>query len=759
MNCIVAFKHPRYFVLLFFLLVYNASFAQVKVKIVDAKNGAFLKNAIIQDSTGINFSPGDKNFFLLSGTGTYHVIAHGYEDYYFEVNNYRKNFQIALEPLKYTIEEVEIQGYSGKFEKAEKIPGAVSIRTGIGLDLNQSIDLSSIINTVPGVFMHSGTYGTNKIVMRGIGSRIPYNTSRVKAYLNNIPVTNGDGITILEDLEPAFINRVEVLSGPSASMYGASLGGVIKLFTGLQEPAPPAIILDHGAGSFGTIRNVVSFQQKKNTSGFHVGLHRTSSEGFRENNQLDRYGMIFNGNKRISDKSFLSPFLYVSHFYGEIPSSLDSLTFMINPENAAINWKTTNGHEEYDKWTAGLNYLLYLPFDLKLEMTLFGNSRNSDEIRPFNMLTENRKNLGSRIIISRNNEKSYSALGMEGSAERFNYQLHENIDGTGEWGKLTGDFTEKSNYLNFFIQHEYNLLNDLFLSGGMNMNFTRFDFKDLSNNIEDQSGLYKFDPVYSPRISARYEYLKNQNVYFLMSHGFSAPSLAETLTPEGLINPGIQPEKSWNYEMGFKGRVANDKSRYQLVMYQMNVTDLLVAERISEDAYVGRNAGSSRHRGFEISMDGHFLQSENTGEVSYLTSFNYNSFIFTDFTEKSITYNGNVIPGVPSHLFSAGIYYTHPLGLQGAVKWRNVGKMALNDENSVFTNPYHILDLKFGYNFELTRGILFNMEMDIKNLTNEHYASMIVVNAPSFGGSAPRYYYPGMPLNYYIHAKITYTLQ
>ena len=37
----------------------------------------------------------------------------------------------------------------------------------------------------------------------------------------------------------------------------------------------------------------------------------------------------------------------------------------------------------------------------------------------------------------------------------------------------------------------------------------------------------------------------------------------------------------------------------------------------------------------------------------------------------------------------------------------------------------------------------------INNLTNTHYASMLVVNARGFGGTEPRYYYPGLPRHGY----------
>jgi iron complex outermembrane receptor protein len=56
------------------------------------------------------------------------------------------------------------------------------------------------LNQVPGLFTQSGNTNTNRITIRGVGSRNPYGTSRIKAYYNDIPLTNGEGNTEIEDI-------------------------------------------------------------------------------------------------------------------------------------------------------------------------------------------------------------------------------------------------------------------------------------------------------------------------------------------------------------------------------------------------------------------------------------------------------------------------------------------------------------------------------------------------------------------------------
>ena len=77
----------------------------------------------------------------------------------------------------------------------------------------------------------SATPSTARLTLRGMGSRTPYASNRVKAYFNDVPLTSGDGATIIEDLELSTLQSVEVLKGPASALYGPALGGVIVLRT------------------------------------------------------------------------------------------------------------------------------------------------------------------------------------------------------------------------------------------------------------------------------------------------------------------------------------------------------------------------------------------------------------------------------------------------------------------------------------------------------------------------------------------------
>ena len=124
------------------------------------------------------------------------------------------------------IEEVTISAFRSPYNLFNT-PAPVNIITPLQLEIGNSLTTVEALNQVPGILMHNGTLNTNRLTIRGIGARSPYSTNKIKAYFGEIPLTSGDGETTLEDLENTAIRRVEIIKGPSSSLFGAGLAGVV----------------------------------------------------------------------------------------------------------------------------------------------------------------------------------------------------------------------------------------------------------------------------------------------------------------------------------------------------------------------------------------------------------------------------------------------------------------------------------------------------------------------------------------------------
>src|SRR5690606_39110414 len=111
-----------------------------------------------------------------------------------------------------------------------------------------------------------------------------------------------------------------------------------------------------------------------------------------------------------------------------------------------------------------------------------------------------------------------------------------------------------------------------------------------------------FEPIFAPSANLLYQFNENISASLNFSRGFNYPSIEETLTPEGVINPDLEPEKGFNYELGSELFLFKRKLHFQLNAYLLDIDNLIVAERIGDDQYIGRNAGKTEHNGFELSI-------------------------------------------------------------------------------------------------------------------------------------------------------------
>ncbi|NJK83730.1 MAG: TonB-dependent receptor [Saprospiraceae bacterium] len=639
---------------------------------------------------------------------------------------------------------------------AKYLPPLVFLKKALQLD--EQSNIAAALNRVPGVYMHTGSFNTNRITIRGIGSRNLFGTAKIRAFLDEIPLTNGTGETTLEDIDLSLVNNIDLIKGPTSSAYGAALGGIIRLNPD-WETQGTALSIDNTLGSYNLQRNVVQYQYGKEGFSFRVGLNRMHSDGYRANNEYDRLGFTVLSSIKKERQRLTLLFNHID-LKSFIPSSLNETDYQNNPQRAAFIWAQIKGFEDYTKTLTGISYQTNITSKLSSTTSLFNTQFRSYESRPFNILRENSTVLGARTKF---NQAFAQANYLEWGAEFFheNYDWQTNVTNGGTMGTSISINEETRQYLNIFLQSKWAILENMFLTAGVNYNATNYNLDNLfSANNQNSSGDYSFEPVVSPFLSAYYypsfsrANAVNMSFYGIVGHGFSPPTLEETLTPDGVINPDIQPEKGWNFELGTRGNWENIS--YNLSVYTMQIKDLLVARRTEFDQFLGINAGKTTHQGIEFS-----LQSKHQCGFG-----NFNLFLIiptpitdsNEFIDNDDDYSGNQLTGTAPHIASAGLLF-ETQGRQiiyGNFNYQLVDQMPLRDDNSVYSSAYQLWNGKLGYRIMLGKAWQIDAALGVNNLFDERYASMLLINAASVGGAAPRYYYPGLPRNSYGSLGIRY---
>ncbi|MDA3931046.1 MAG: TonB-dependent receptor, partial [Prolixibacteraceae bacterium] len=492
----------------------------------------------------------------------------------------------CAETLSDSITIPEITVTANLFEgKLLKVTGGIAVLSLEQLKSQQLISLSNQLNTIPGVYMHEGTYTTNRIVIRGMGSRTPYSTNRIKAYLNDIPLTDGNGVSTLENIDGTSIGRLEVIKGPSSALFGSGLGGTLNLTT-LQPDH--TIEMETMLGNYSTRMLKLKSSYQKNDFAMSVSVNQINSNGYRENNKLKKYSALFTGYGLVG-KSRISLTALYSNINAQIPSSITEEMFLNSPKSAAPNWFQAKGYEQSERFIVGTTLNSRLFNTVSNKATFFGGFSNSFERRPFNDLSDLSKTVGFRNQLKFQFTKAEAILGTEVFFENYLWQTQKDEI-------LINRINENRKYGNLFGMMNFHPIEQLVVTGGININLLNYAY---SNEISETEK-YTYPIIVSPRVGLNYEFSKSVTSYASLGHGFSAPSLEETLMPNGNKNPNLKPEQGYQYELGFRVTALQNRFYLDLSNYIIQLNNLLLTKRISEENFFGANAGKTNHKGIEI---------------------------------------------------------------------------------------------------------------------------------------------------------------
>ncbi len=647
----------------------------------------------------------------------------------------------------------------------QNVASSVSVITTADINKSDGIILTPILNKIPGVTMQQGAFNTNRITIRGIGARSQYGTNKIKAYFDGIPLSSGEGETTIDDIDLASIEKIEIIKGPNSTSFGSSLGGVIQLFsreTPLLESFGKSTVT---FGSFGLLQQRLSAGYSDSKTNVFTSFTDLQSDGFRANSSYNRKSFNLHGKQKIASNGSLSFLGTFTRLKAYIPSSINETDLKNNPEKAAATWAAAQGFESYDKFMLGLGYDHQFSEKWSMQTIVFSNFKDAYEPRPFDILDEKTSAAGFRSNVNYK-DRLFSlpfelSLGTELLTEKYAYSLFENLyQSQPGQGSIKGDefsaIKQNRNYTNYFLQMELWISEKLHMETGVALNTTKYSLEDVfENNSGGQKMPFTFGNVWSPRVGFSYKISNGKNIFTSVSKGFSVPSVAETLTPEGQINTDLKPEIGWNYELGFKGNWLKNKVYTEVTFYTTQIKNLLVARRTDNDQFVGINAGSSSHTGLEFLVNYKIIELTQLQITPYFSGA-VNNFKFKEFLDGDADYSGNQLTGVPEKQFNFGVDLNTKNGFSVNTSFRTMGKIPLNDSNTKYSERYSLLDIKTAYVFTILKILKTELNAGVNNALDTKYAANILPNAVGFGTAAPRYFYPGNPVKFYGGFSVSY---
>ncbi len=154
----------------------------------------------------------------------------------------------------------------------------VSIVDRENIEQSGATGLADVLARLPGIEMvRNGGPGTStSLFLRGAETRY------TAVYIDGVRVDSqaGSGGAAWEAIPLSMIERVEVLRGPAAAIYGSdAVAGVVQIFTRKGE-AGVAPYVGVGAGTHGTYKAEAGVSGASGTVDYALGLAREISQGF-----------------------------------------------------------------------------------------------------------------------------------------------------------------------------------------------------------------------------------------------------------------------------------------------------------------------------------------------------------------------------------------------------------------------------------------------------------------------------------------------
>ncbi|HEY1114371.1 MAG TPA: TonB-dependent receptor [Chitinophagaceae bacterium] len=736
------------------LLVTMAASAQAPAKrtIIDALTGEPIAGASISCADkacrcGCASNAAGEFETACSGCTSHTISYMGYQSYLLHASDHAAFIRLA--PVEGLMQEVVVSANREGVKRSEAPIAIASISHRTLQDAKPaSIDL--VLNKVSGVNMVS--LGNEQHQM---SIRQPMTTRSLFLYLEDgVPVrtTGLFNHNALLELNMAAVKSLEVIKGPSSSLYGSeAIGGVVNFIT-LSPTAVPLLKLSAQGSNQGYRRADVQSSFSRGRWGFVLsGYHARRRDGYLPYSDFHKSTLTARADYRFSPSASLSNSVTWLDYDSDMSGSIDSAMFAARSfknlhsftyrKVRALRYRSSFSKQwsEGSKTTATLLY----------RDNAIGQNpayRVKDDYRKVSGRWTGKKDLAHGEI-NDNTFRSYSFTGQHRQA--LNWKRAVAIGGVSVDGSPSGydaryiriakdtvankyvsyqatdsiltDYATNLNNYAAFGHFEFSPLEKLRVVASLRYDLFRYRFDNaltpsaFSGSADTVNHFYRL----SPKVGATYNFSARTGLYANYSEGFVPPQVTELYT--GVKVPSLEPSVFYNWEVGGWAEVIRGKLSADVSLYQLEGTNEVVSVRLDDGTTANRNAGRTAHKGIELGVN-----ATPAADLTLRLSGAWSEHRFTDYVEKGTSYNGNAMNGAPRWLCNAEAWYKPSFleGLRLGVELQHVGAYWADPQNTARYGGHDVLNLRLGYAF---RGV--DVWVHALNAANAYYATIVSKSA------------------------------
>lgn len=438
---------------------------------------------------------------------------------------------------------------AARYEKRDvDIPAATEIYDQQKIEKLGANNVMEVVKNIPGFTLTASPTGNTYIGFRGIAK------DNVAILVNGIPL-NQDGNYDLESISADIIDRIEVVKGGATVLYGSNASaGVINIITNKKAAKNKVLI---GFGDKNKFKGAVNVATDKLQLSY--SRQQSKDRGFvYKNSGASNY---YTGDKLEKDSLNLqyaiSDNLSLQYMYSKKVSDCSK----------SVNGVYQPGFHSDIKYNFG--QLRYVNDDL--QATVFFRNRDWK----FNTSTHQKgHNYGADL-------QDKFKLGNTMLTVGANYE-NENTKNSNNIEAAKRD----SAAVFFMTETEVSDKTKIFLGA--------------REAYVEESG-----SKFCPQFQVMHSLGTDDNIYLNVNRSMRAPHVNEQWgTSTQLMNPDLKAENGWNYEFGWKKKLAADEL-FKVNLYHMDINDRIYSQRNYNGSGKNMflNANKYRNTGVEVSYE------------------------------------------------------------------------------------------------------------------------------------------------------------
>jgi len=626
------------------------------------------------------------------------------------------------------------------------------------------VNLSDALNRVPGVVsLNRNNYAQDvQISIRGFGARAAFGLRGIRLITDGIPATIPDGQGQASTVSLTSTERIEVLTGPLAQLYGNASGGVIQTFTREAGDTPQART-QWFVGSYGMQRTDWQLSTRSGQVGVVADYSTFGIQGYRDNSDARRQQL----NSVITlDAQPGTRVKWIVNVF-DMPTAKDPLGLtsaqLATPNIAGTNAISNGARKTVRQEQLGMVLEHRVQPDQTLTARVYTGTRDNLQYQA----SSTSATTGTWVGLSR----QFNGLGLQLSGKGrwaadglVDYVIGFDQDHSAErrqggatnLGQKSGaPFTRnevnEADNRDYFAQANWHVGDRWTLVSGVRRSQVTLQSRDdyLSDG-SDGSGQVRYTST-QPVWGITWHASDVWNLYLNQGKGFETPTLAEAAYSKsgnnvvGLFNPSLLAAGSRHLELGSKW-AASPHTRLDLAWFQIKTDNEIVAVLSQSGKTAYANASETLREGLELSARHQLaptwrvMSSVTAMKATYTQAF-------------GAVAAGNSLPAIPARQVFGTLQWAQrgfvpserpQPGRSLSLDWVARSRLWADDANTTAAAGYGLFHARARQRFLVGPGHV-DAFVGVDNLGNRQTLGSVIVNQ-----SSGQYFEPSLPRSWVI---------